>query len=298
VWLLAPEPSRYGAIVQMMHLREELREYVAQINAQAAATGMPMARPMFLQWPLDAGSSEAACEDQYMFGDRWLVAPVVTQGAASRSVHLPRLPANQTWVYYFNLSEVGQGGGRVDVPTPITEFPLFFIRPLPPPPPVVTAPATFFYSAARNDTVVCVSAQCYSDNGAGQPGDYAAVGVVGQGLVSGAGADGSVSIGGRAYATAPLTVWFSAQWSDNFVATGAVPPDASYAGNTFGNGRVLAEAAPGAAGVSYWYRRYSAGSQDFAAAAAGGAQEAWCVARGYTNITAQYAPSWWLPAGV
>ena len=65
MWNLATEPSRYGAITAMMHLREELREYVSQINLQAATTGMPMARPMFLQWPLDAGCSGADVEDQF-----------------------------------------------------------------------------------------------------------------------------------------------------------------------------------------------------------------------------------------
>ena len=29
--------------------------YVAEINTEAAETGMPMLRPMFLQWPDDKG---------------------------------------------------------------------------------------------------------------------------------------------------------------------------------------------------------------------------------------------------
>ena len=56
--------------------------------------------------------------------------PVYTQGAASRSIYLPPLHANQTWVYYFNYSEVGGAGGHFTMKTPITEFPLFFIRPV------------------------------------------------------------------------------------------------------------------------------------------------------------------------
>lgn len=52
-----------------MHLRENLRGYVAKINAEAAATGMPMLRPMFLQWPLDAGAQTAAVEDQVRGGE-------------------------------------------------------------------------------------------------------------------------------------------------------------------------------------------------------------------------------------
>ena len=36
MWNLATEPAHYNGIVAMMRLREELREYVSQINAQAA----------------------------------------------------------------------------------------------------------------------------------------------------------------------------------------------------------------------------------------------------------------------
>ena len=46
---------------------------VSQINAVAAETGMPMIRPMFLQFPDDAESQTATVEDQYMFGPNWLV---------------------------------------------------------------------------------------------------------------------------------------------------------------------------------------------------------------------------------
>ena len=132
VWNLAKEPSHYAAITNMMRLREELREYVSQINLEAANSGMPMVRPMFLQWPLDPVAQTAEVEDQYMFGPDWLVGPVYTHGATSRSIYLPPLPANKTWVYYFNYSEVGSAGGHFEMDTPITEFPLFFIRPVMP----------------------------------------------------------------------------------------------------------------------------------------------------------------------
>jgi hypothetical protein len=229
-----------------------------------------------------------------VFGPDWLVAPVTAAGAASRSVYLPALQPNQTWVYYFNLSAVGQGGARVEVATPITEFPLFVIRELPPPPPV-TANATFFYSALRNDTVVCVLQACYSANAPSQEGAYVPVGSVGQG-VSAVGSDGRVQLGGRSYATAPLNLFFSFAWGDNFVSTNATPPDASYQ-VAFANGWVLSEPGPqGSAALSYWYKRFGPSSHDYATAAAGSAEEAWCVQRGYANVTAQFEPSWWAPA--
>jgi alpha-glucosidase (family GH31 glycosyl hydrolase) len=100
-----------------MRLRENLRQYVSDINAEAAATGLPMVRPMFLQWPLDAGCQGPDTEDQFMFGSAWLVAPVYTYQAASRSVYLPALPPNNVWIYFFNEVPMGAGGTRVTVPT-------------------------------------------------------------------------------------------------------------------------------------------------------------------------------------
>jgi hypothetical protein len=47
------EPDHYEGIVAMMRLREQLREYVSQANAVHAATGLPILRPMFIQYPLD-----------------------------------------------------------------------------------------------------------------------------------------------------------------------------------------------------------------------------------------------------
>ena len=66
VWNLAKEAQHYKGITTVMHLRENLRQYVAEINDVAAATGMPMMRPMFLQWPDDKGCQGKDVEDQFM----------------------------------------------------------------------------------------------------------------------------------------------------------------------------------------------------------------------------------------
>jgi alpha-D-xyloside xylohydrolase len=121
VWNLAKEPQHYAGITKVMHLRENLREYVAEINDEAAATGMPMLRPMFLQWPEDKGCTGTDVEDQFMFGPRWLVAPVTTYKATSRSVYLPKLADGQEWIYYYSMKAMGSGGSRVTMDTPIDE---------------------------------------------------------------------------------------------------------------------------------------------------------------------------------
>ena len=55
--------------------------------AAAAETGTPPMRPLFFDFPDDPACY--AVEDQFMFGPDILVAPVLEQGATSRSVYLP-----------------------------------------------------------------------------------------------------------------------------------------------------------------------------------------------------------------
>ena len=286
VWNLATQPDHYDAIVTMMRLREQLREYTSQINALAAATGMPMVRPMFLQYPLDPACSGADVEDQFMYGPDWLVAPVTTTGAASRSVYLPLLNSSLVWVYYFNYSEVGAGGGRYTVPTPIGEFPLFFTRPVTPPAPPATFPATLLYSSARGDTVLCTCEPCMEDNAPGMPGGYVSLGQQGADAL---GSSDSVTIDGVQYPTVPLTLYFSLKWSDNFVSTNSTPPDASYTvaqgGTVFAAGWALAQRPPGGLQLQTWYKHTSSSSQDYALVTEGSAGLQWVQQRGYVNVT-------------
>ena len=284
-----------------MRLRENLREYVSQANAETAATGLPMVRPMFLQWPLDAGAQDPAAEDQYMFGARWLVAPVVVQGATARSVYLPALTnTNATWVYFFNETSVGAGGVRVMVDAPIQEFPLFYIRDDTPPPPPALGNVTTLYSAQRNDTVACLASGCYADNVPGNPGAYVPLRVEGVALTNDpSGGALTAVIAGVTYPLVPLTLHFSFTHNDNWVAPdNATLPDATYGAaggaTVFNNGYALGAAPPGGAAVSIWLKKFAGANQDYATVASADGR-AWVQARGYTLVADNVA--WLLPAG-
>ena len=125
IWTLLPRQDQYDAAVSVIRLRESLRSYVADLSLEHSATGMPMMRPMWLAFPGDAGCVSPDTDLQFMFGSDWLVAPVLAAGVTSMSVYLPALPANQSWVYWWNATSVGSGGARVEVATSIAEFPLF-----------------------------------------------------------------------------------------------------------------------------------------------------------------------------
>ena len=64
-------------------------------------------------------------EDQYMFGTDYLVAPVYTYQATSRSVYLPKIDKqNSAWQYYYT-KQIYQGGQRYNISTTLNDFPLF-----------------------------------------------------------------------------------------------------------------------------------------------------------------------------
>jgi len=66
----------------------DLIPYIRSLVYASTQTGMPAMRMMPLAFPED--SAVADMFDEYMFGDALLIAPVLTAGATSRSVYLPR----------------------------------------------------------------------------------------------------------------------------------------------------------------------------------------------------------------
>jgi hypothetical protein len=230
-----------------------------------------------------------------MFGPQWLVAPVVTYQATSRSVYLPALDANHTWVYFFNMSSVGGGGARVTWASPdIGEFPLYFVQPIQPPPPLPLFNMTSFYSAQRNDTVLCLDSACYQANVPGNPGGYVEQRVEAVGLLDDSSGSGSVTINGTAYPLLPLTLYYSFTHNDNLVTTNTSVPDASYTAaggaTVFDNGFVLGAPAPGAYQLQIWFRDYNGADWDYATVGSP-AGLAWVAANGYINtgMTAGWA---------
>lgn len=130
VWNLAEEGTpHYDAIVSVMRLRESIRDYVQRLNNESVSTGVPMMRPMMLEFPGDAVCAGGQAEQQFMLGDAWLVAPVTSPNATSWPVYLPPPHENRyEWVYWWNGTVSSPGWATVNT-TAIADFPLFFLRP-------------------------------------------------------------------------------------------------------------------------------------------------------------------------
>jgi alpha-D-xyloside xylohydrolase len=86
---------------------------------EAHEKGTPPMRPLFYDFPQDTKAWDV--DDQFMFGPDLLVAPILQQGARSRTVYLP-LGAIWTDAY---TGETFEGGVSLIVKAPLERIPLF-----------------------------------------------------------------------------------------------------------------------------------------------------------------------------
>ena len=77
----------YPILKELIELRERLKDYTCQYMDIASATGAPIMRPMF--WDYHRDATCYTLEDQYMYGEDILVAPIYEEGCTQRQVYLP-----------------------------------------------------------------------------------------------------------------------------------------------------------------------------------------------------------------
>lgn len=116
VWSYGEEA--YAICKKFMQLREEMKPYIARIMCEAHEKGTPVMRPLFYEFPAEKTAWEV--EDQYLFGDQYLVAPILRPKAVSRSVYLP----SGSWKY-LETGELYEGGCTVELSVSLEQFPVF-----------------------------------------------------------------------------------------------------------------------------------------------------------------------------
>lgn len=109
----------YKICVKYMGIREKLRDYTRKLMQEAHEKGTPVMRTMFYEFPEDKNCWEV--EDQYMYGDRYLVAPVLYAGAKSRKVYLPE---GYKW-RDMDSGLVYNGGETIEVALSLETMPVF-----------------------------------------------------------------------------------------------------------------------------------------------------------------------------
>jgi alpha-glucosidase (family GH31 glycosyl hydrolase) len=98
--------------------RYRLMPYTYTLAWQAHREGLPLMRPLILNYPDDPRAYENA--DAYLWGDDLLVAPVTRDGARHWPVYLPE----GTW-YDFWTHERHDGPKSISVEAPLERLPLF-----------------------------------------------------------------------------------------------------------------------------------------------------------------------------
>jgi alpha-glucosidase (family GH31 glycosyl hydrolase) len=121
---LKPEPYNYpnsaDMTLKIIKQRYEWLPYNYTLSYENASKGYPLARPVsFYGNNLD--EKYANLSDEYLWGERLLIAPVMTKGASSRSVVFPE----GTWININNDTQSFKGGSTAKVSAPLGQLPMF-----------------------------------------------------------------------------------------------------------------------------------------------------------------------------
>jgi len=119
---IAPEPvfhdRRTQAVARdFIRLRYRMLPYNYTLAWENATTGMPLMRPLFFE---DESDTSLIDETRaYLWGDAFLVAPVLERGAKSVPVPLPR----GTWFDFWSGRRY-EGGATIDIPVSLETIPV------------------------------------------------------------------------------------------------------------------------------------------------------------------------------
>ncbi|KAK8727326.1 hypothetical protein OTU49_009816, partial [Cherax quadricarinatus] len=114
MWPEVAEISRYT-----LSLRYQYLPYLYTLFHMAHMHGSSVARPLLNVFPTDLEARDV--DDQFMWGDGLMIAPVVTQGATSRSVYFPQ----GLWYDLVTGVQVASGPTTLTVDAPLEVIPLY-----------------------------------------------------------------------------------------------------------------------------------------------------------------------------
>jgi alpha-D-xyloside xylohydrolase len=121
IYEISPEGSPMReSMVWYDKLRYRLMPYIYTLAADTWHRDGSIMRGLVMDWPNDPKARDI--NDEYLFGDAFLVAPVTEYKARTRSVYLPG--ASTSW-YDFDSGKAYRGGQQITVPAPYERMPLF-----------------------------------------------------------------------------------------------------------------------------------------------------------------------------
>ena len=104
------------AVKKAVEIREKFKDYILELAIKAAKTGEPIMKPMEFDYP---GQGYATIIDQFLLGDKLLIAPILTKGAVKRLVVIPE----GTWESFDG--HVITGPGKIEVKVRLDDLPYY-----------------------------------------------------------------------------------------------------------------------------------------------------------------------------
>jgi alpha-glucosidase (family GH31 glycosyl hydrolase) len=110
-------PAEEANFIKYVQLRYRLLPYFCWLAYQAWKTGLPIIRPLVMEFQDDTRLAEI--DDQVFLGESLMLCPVVQAGVRSRKIRLPQGAWHDFW-----SSQSWQGPGEIDYPAPLDCLPL------------------------------------------------------------------------------------------------------------------------------------------------------------------------------
>lgn len=117
IWSFGKET--FDILRKQVNIRESLKPYINSCMNEAHKKGYPVMRTLFFEFPEDKASWNI--EDEYMFGRKYLVAPIFEFGKRRRQVYLP---LGSRWKD-INKGSIRSGGIWINCEAPLDRIPIF-----------------------------------------------------------------------------------------------------------------------------------------------------------------------------
>ncbi len=110
--------ENFRIMKKFLDIRLSMHDYIALLFNEAHENGSPILRAMFYEFPEDETCWKTY--DQYMFGDKYLVAPILYEDTYERDVYLPV----GSWLDT-RTSEIIKGGKTIHTLVPLDEIAVY-----------------------------------------------------------------------------------------------------------------------------------------------------------------------------
>ncbi|QKS01080.1 alpha-glucosidase [Sphingomonas sp. CL5.1] len=114
------DPELLAHFARMTRIYAHLAPYIRRLSHEAARSGLPVQRPLFLHFEDDPATY--AIQTAYLLGPDLLVAPVIAAGKDEWTTYLP---VGAEWVHVWSGAS-HPGGGEVTVAAPFGQPPVFY----------------------------------------------------------------------------------------------------------------------------------------------------------------------------